>query len=60
MMKEKLNADCNHFDQLWTHDMAMTELHKVTPIPKRDVRSWLAKYLLDQVVEKQRNRVLYY
>ena len=40
--------------------MAMTELHKVTPIPKRDVRSWLAKYLPDQVVEKQRNRVLYY
>ena len=40
--------------------MAMTELHKVTPIPKRDVRSWLGKYLPDQVVEKQRNRVLYY
>ena len=33
-------------DHLWTGGKAIRELHKITPLPKKDVKPWLAKEAL--------------
>ena len=34
---------------LWTGGKAIKELHKITSVPKEDIKSWLAKQALWQV-----------
>ena len=48
MTDEKLNEAYYQPDQLWTDGMAIRELHKITSIPKKDVKPWLAKQALWQ------------
>ena len=49
MVDEKLNEAYYQPDQLWTGGNAIRELHKITPIPKKDVRPLLAKQELRKV-----------
>ena len=47
--KEKLYGAYYHGDPLWTGGKTMKELHKITSIWKKDIKSWLAKQALWQV-----------
>ena len=37
-------------DHLWTGTKAMKELHKITSMSKNDIKSWLAKQAVSQVL----------
>ena len=41
--KEKLYQTYYEPDCLWTGDKAIKELHKITSMLKKDIKSWLAK-----------------
>ena len=47
--EEKLYGACYEPDRLWTGGKAIKELHKITSMSKKDVRSWLAKQAVWQV-----------
>ena len=47
--KEKLCGAYYQSDRLWTGGKAIKELHKITFMLRRDIRSWLAKQELWQV-----------
>ena len=47
--KEKLYQTYYEPDCLWTGDKAIKELHKITSMLKKDIKSWLAKQALWQV-----------
>ena len=47
--EEKLYHACYEPDRLWTGGKAIKELHKITSISKKDIKSWLAKQALWQV-----------
>ena len=44
--EEKLYQAYYEPDRLWTGNKAIKELHEVTSIPKKDIKSWLAKQAL--------------
>ena len=41
--EEKPYQACYHPDRVWTGGKTIIELHKITSIPKKDIKSWLAK-----------------
>ena len=47
--KEKLYQAYDQPDRLWTGGKAIKELHKITSMPRKDIKSWLAKQALWQV-----------
>ena len=47
--EEKLYKAYYHPDRLWTGAKAIKELHKITSILKKVIKSWLAKQALRQV-----------
>ena len=47
--KEKLYQAYYQPDCLWTGNKAIKELHKITSMSKKDIKSWLAKQALWQV-----------
>ena len=47
--KEKLYQAYYEPDRLWTGGKAIKELHKITSMSKKDIKSWLAKQALWQV-----------
>ena len=47
--EEKLYQTYYEPDCLWTGDKAIKELHKITSMLKKDIKSWLAKQALWQV-----------
>ena len=47
--KEKLYQLYYQHDRLWTGCKAVKELHKVTSMSRKDIRSWLDKQALWQV-----------
>ena len=47
--KEKLYQAYYEPDRLWTGGKAIKELHKITSMSKKDIKSWLAKQALSQV-----------
>ena len=47
--KEKLYQAYYQPDRLWTGNKAIKELHKITSMSKKDIKSWLAKQALWQV-----------
>ena len=47
--EEKLYQACYQYDRLWTGGKAMKELHKITSMSEKDIKSWLAKQALWQV-----------
>ena len=47
--EEKLYQAYYQLDRLWTDNKAIKELHKITSMPKKDIKSWLAKQALWQV-----------
>ena len=47
--KEKLYGAYYQFDRLWTCGKAIKELHNITSMSKKDIKSWLAKQTLWQV-----------
>ena len=47
--KEKLPQAYYQPDRLWTGNKAIKELHKITFVSKKDIKSWLAKQALWQV-----------
>ena len=47
--QEKLYGAYYQSDCLWTGAEAMKELHKITSMLRKDIRSWLAKQALFQV-----------
>ena len=47
--KEKLYQECYQADCLWTGNKAIKELHKITSMSKKDIKSWLAKQALWKV-----------
>ena len=47
--EEKLYQEHYHSDRLWAGGKAIKELHKITSMPKKDIKSWLAKQALWQV-----------
>ena len=47
--EEKLYGAYYELDRLWNFGKAITELHLFTPMPKKDIKSWLAKQALWQV-----------
>ena len=47
--KEKLYQAYYEPDRLWTGGKAIKELHKITSMPKQDIKSWLVKQVLWQV-----------
>lgn len=49
MTDEKLKEVFNQPDHLWIGSKTIRELHKITSIPKKDVKSWLAKKVLWQL-----------
>ena len=49
MADKKLNDACYQPDPLLTGGNAKRGLHKITSIPKKDPKSWLAKQALWQV-----------
>ena len=49
MKDQKLNEANYQPDHFWTGSKKIKELHKITSISKKDVRSWLAKQALWQV-----------
>ena len=48
-VKEKLYQAYYQPDCLWTGGKAIKELHKITSMPRKDIRSWLAKQALWQI-----------
>ena len=48
-MADKLYQVYYQSDRLWTGNKAIKELHKITSMPKKDIRSWLTKEALWQV-----------
>ena len=48
-MKEKLCQAYYQPDRLWTGNKVIKELYKKTSMPKKDIKSWLAKQVLWQV-----------
>ena len=42
-MTDKLYQEYYQPGHLWTGNKATKELHKITSIPKKDIKSWLAK-----------------
>ena len=44
--KEKLYQAYYESNRLWTGVKAIKELHKITSISKKDIKSWLAKQAL--------------
>ena len=44
--EEKLSQAYYQPDRLWTGNKAINELHKITSIPKKDIKSWLARQAL--------------
>ena len=46
--KEKLYQAYYEPDRLWTGGKAIKELHKITSMSKKDIKSWLAKQALWQ------------
>ena len=46
--KEKIYQACYQPDRLWTCGKAIKELHKITPMSREDIESWLAKQALWQ------------
>ena len=49
MTEEKLYQAYYQPDHLWTGNKAIKELHKITSMSKKDIKSWLAKQALWQV-----------
>ena len=49
MTNKKLKEGYYEPDHLWIGGKAIRELHKITSIPKKNVRPWLAKQVLWQV-----------
>ena len=47
--EEKLSQAYYQPDRLWTGNKAIKELHKITSMLKKDIKSWLAKQELWQV-----------
>ena len=47
--KDKLYQAYYEPDYLWTGGRAIKELHKITPMSRKDINSWLAKQALWQV-----------
>ena len=47
--KEKLYQTYYQPDRLWTGGKAIKELHKITSMSRKDIRSWLAKQTLWRV-----------
>ena len=47
--EEKLSQAYYQPDRLWTGNKAIKELHKITSMSKKDIKSWLAKQALWQV-----------
>ena len=47
--EEKLYQAYYEPDRLWTGGKAIKELHKITSMSKKDIKSWLAKQALSQV-----------
>ena len=47
--EEKLYQAWYQPDRVWTGGKTIIELHKITSIPKKDIKSWLAKQALWQV-----------
>ena len=47
--EEKLYQAYYQPDHLWTGNKAVKELHKITSMLKKDIKSWLAKQVLWQV-----------
>ena len=47
--EEKLYQAYYQPDRLWTGNKAIKELHKITSMSKKDIKSWLAKQELWQV-----------
>ena len=47
--EEKLHQAYYEPDRLWTGGKAIKELHKITSMSKKDIKSWLAKQALWQV-----------
>ena len=48
-MADKLYQAYYQSDRLGTGNKAIKELHKITSMPKKDIRSWLTKEALWQV-----------
>ena len=48
-MTDKLYQAYYQSDHLWTSNKAIKELHKITSMSKKDIKSWLAKQALWQV-----------
>ena len=48
-MTDKLYQAYYQPDHLWTGNKAIKELHKITSMSKKDIKSWLAKQALWQV-----------
>ena len=46
--EEKLYQAYYQPDRLWTGNKAIKELHKITSMSKKDIKSWLAKQALWQ------------
>ena len=44
--EEKLYQAYYQPDRLWTGNKAIKELHKITSMSKKDIKSWLAKQAL--------------
>ena len=49
MTDEKLYLAYYQLDHLWNGGNVIKELHKITSIPRKDIKSWLAKQVLWQV-----------
>ena len=47
--EEKLHQAYYRPDRLWTGGKAIKELHNITSIPKKDIKSWLAKQTLWEI-----------
>ena len=47
--EEKLYQAYHQPDHLWTGNKVIKELHKITSVSKKDIKSWLAKQALWQV-----------
>ena len=47
--EEKLYQAYYELDRLWAGRKAIKKLHKITSMPKKDIKSWLAKQALWQI-----------